>query len=134
MALIDWNEELDVGIRAIDDHHRGLADALNSLHAAIEAQAPSASSSALLKALASKTVAHFASEEALMAETSYPGLVSHKAIHDVLLAQLQEIGARAKAGEPFSTELTWFLKGWLVDHILGTDRLLAAFLAKRGVH
>ena len=37
MALIEWNESFSVGVKAMDDQHKGLANALNDLHAAMKA-------------------------------------------------------------------------------------------------
>ena len=66
MALIEWNESFLVGVKAMDDQHRGLANALNELHAAMKAGKAKEVTGPLLTTLVKYTRDHFTAEEALM--------------------------------------------------------------------
>jgi len=73
--------------------------------------------------------AHFTDEEALMQEKGYPDFDLHKAEHDFLLAQVlnfREEFAADKVG--FSESMMDYLRDWLRDHILISDRRMARFL------
>jgi len=83
-----------------------------------------------LLVLGEHTRAHFAREEALMRANDYPDLAAHKREHRLLLAEyvglLREISAGD--GEVLDLEILRSLKGWILGHLLDTDRKLADYL------
>ncbi len=80
------------------------------------------------------TVNHFAYEEKLFAKHGYPQAESHAQIHAKLVEQVQDFAAEVRAGRAtVSMDLLRFLRKWLTDHIMGTDKQYGPYLAARGV-
>jgi hemerythrin len=133
LRFMRWLDLYATGIPTIDHQHETLTDLLNALN---EAQRAGKSRDVLLFRLEQLIEAvheHFTDEEALMREKGYPDVDLHKAEHDFLLAQVlnfREEYAAEKAG--FSESMMDYLRDWLRDHILISDRRMARFLKGEG--
>ncbi|MGB8601484.1 MAG: hemerythrin domain-containing protein, partial [Rhizomicrobium sp.] len=69
------------------------------------------------------------------AQTSYPNTAEHKAQHEDLKTHVLDIQAKFKAGNNAVTlETMNFLKGWLVNHIQGSDQKYSSHLKSHGIH
>ncbi|MDD2487138.1 MAG: bacteriohemerythrin [Candidatus Gracilibacteria bacterium] len=129
MAFITWNSTLVVGHPQIDQEHQKLVNSLNELHDAMKAGKGSEVCKKVLKELVTYTVAHFATEEKLMTQKSYPDFPSHKREHEELLKQARELNEKVQSGTmTISITVLDFLKNWLAKHIQGTDKKLGKFL------
>ena len=132
MAFLDWSPELSVGFEEIDDDHKKLIEMLNALSdAATEAKGNRADAvvGQVLNELLSYTMWHFRHEERLMQTHGYPDFFEHKTQHGDLGEQATGLQKRFQDGNlDVAGEVLPFLKSWLADHILGTDKKLAAFL------
>ena len=85
-----------------------------------------------LEQLCNYTMDHFATEEALMQQLSYPHLARHREQHIQLSRQALELNQRFGGGElPLTTEITESLREWLLNHIQGEDRELGLFLLQK---
>jgi hemerythrin len=87
-----------------------------------------------LEELIDFTRLHFATEEALMTRHAYPEYNAHKREHEALLHDVDGLLQRYHDGDaliPFAIELD--LEAWAFKHIVGSDKLLAAFLNTKGI-
>ena len=67
-------------------------------------------------------------------KNSYPDLYPHKIQHVELVKQVMEFKKKLTSGNVvFSQEIQSFLKKWLVDHIIGTDKKYTPFLNSNGI-
>ncbi len=130
MALIEWTDELSVGVEEIDDQHKVLVDLINSLDEAIHSQAGKTASVDILNQLVEYTRIHFDAEEALMRTANYPDFDKHKAQHEVLLQQAESLQQKIAGGAGISFQLLHFLKTWLTQHILDTDKQYTPHLVR----
>ncbi|WP_051304618.1 bacteriohemerythrin [Chitinilyticum litopenaei] len=130
--LIEWSDELSVGIQEIDEQHKVLVGLLNELHDAIRHRHGSAASAAILNRLADYTRTHFTVEESLMRILGYPDYEEHKGHHEALIAQMQSLQQRLAAGETVTFELLHFLRNWLTNHILEGDKRYTEHFLSRG--
>lgn len=129
MSFYQWSDTLNVGHSAIDGDHRRLVSLINQLHDAMKAGKGSDHCTHVLDELIDYTDTHFKREEALMRQTGFEGLGRHKATHDRLIEQVQQLRADMRAGKlSLTVDLMNFLKDWLNNHIMGDDKELAAFL------
>jgi hemerythrin len=134
MALITWNDNLSVGVHAIDEQHKGLVNTLNQLHAAMAAGSEKTVTGPLLKSLVQYTQTHFNFEESLMRRTVYPRMNDHVAKHKDLTRQVGEFAARYDRGEiAINVDLLMFLRNWLVNHIQKEDRDYGPWLNQNGL-
>ncbi len=77
---------------------------------------------------------HFEYEENLLKTYNYPGYQEQKDQHVELFRQVEELNERFQSSRTsMSIEMMKFLKGWLIDHINGTDKQYTEFLHNKGV-
>lgn len=130
MPLIEWTDKLSVRVTELDAQHRKLVDMLNGLHDAMSRGQGRETMGALLTSLIQYTGTHFADEERRMRQAAYPGLLSHKAEHDEFVRKVSDLKKRFEGGSfSLTVETMSFLKGWLTNHIQGTDKKYAPYLS-----
>ena len=123
MPIMNWNDNLSVGIDAMDTQHKKLVNLTNQLFDAMKQGKGKEVLEGVLSELVSYTQEHFSAEERLMQEHSYPALAGQKAQHQELLAQVSEFSNKLKAGElGISIDLCDFLQKWLKVHICKEDK------------
>jgi len=130
MPRFVWSEEYSVGIRLIDNDHRGLFDAMNDLTDAIERHGSAAEVAHTIHYLVQYVKEHFQREEGLMRDYGYPEFEEHKQKHRKLSRQVHAIQKLHDASPELVdlTKLVEFLRGWLMRHILGSDMDYAPYL------
>ena len=132
--LVEWSEELSVGIQEIDEQHKVLVNLLNQLHDAIHQRHGSEAARKILDELADYTRIHFAVEESLMRVLEYPDYEAHKQQHEDLIQQLVDLKEKLDTGgHSISFELLHFLKVWLTKHILESDKEYSPHFLSKGV-
>jgi hemerythrin len=133
--LIVWNEELVTGVTEIDEQHRILVNSINEVNTRLSNTPVNAEIlEKITQDLLSYALYHFETEEELMQEFNYvqnqeEELVTHLRQHRDFSATVVSVRANIKAGKLISREdLLTFLNGWLINHILNTDKKLGAFI------
>jgi len=134
MTQFLWEPEYAIGHVEIDRQHQKIIAILNQLYDLLGRQpAPPSETEQLFDRLADYVSTHFAYEEELLLGVGYPAddLAEHKQTHNRLLAKVQRIAAAQRDGDATAlAELLPFLYGnWLIEHICGTDRLYAGYVA-----
>jgi len=128
---IDWTPGLSVGVDEIDAQHQELFARVNALLAAMNAGRGRDDLGRTLSFLGDYVDRHFGLEEAYMRRFNYPGYFAHKRAHDAFVADFKKIRKDLAFVGPRTSlvlEVQQRLGGWLVHHIGGVDRALAAFL------
>jgi hemerythrin len=134
MALMEWKDEYSVSVSGFDSQHKKLINLINDLHSAMSNGKGKDILGKTLDELVSYTVFHFASEEKMMKEHNYSGYSIHKIEHEKLTKQVIEFQGNLKSGEyVIPHEVLLFLKNWLVNHIMGTDKKYSGFFNSKGV-
>jgi len=124
-----WSDELNLGIKEMDDEHLILVSKINKLVTTLDQEYGIRASAKVLEAfvdLATYTKEHFHDEELFMESISYPQLNSHKKIHEKLLLQVSQYGEEIKKGTLDEHKLVAFLRNWLISHIMGVDMQYAS--------
>jgi hemerythrin len=135
MNFIVWNDRLSVDVACIDREHKELVSILNDLYQAIEGGSARETVIDVLGRLTCYTQNHFVHEERLFAQTTYPDVESHKRQHATMVAWLEDCRSRYDSGRlsGLSLEVVSYLKDWLFDHILGSDRKYIEHLHAAGI-
>jgi len=134
MALMTWSDNLSVNVAQIDEQHKKLVGMLNDLHDAMKQGKGSEVTGKVLNGLVQYVATHFAAEEKLMKEHAYPEYLKHKSEHDALTKQALDLQKQLQEGKPvLNVELMKFLKDWLSNHILGTDKKYGPFFNSKGI-
>jgi hemerythrin len=136
MKKIVWEDNLSIGVEAIDDQHKHWIDHFNS---AVEVLATVQSPKQIIKTLdflIDYTEFHFSTEEKYMTGSDYPGLEEHKTIHDELrrtLADLLQDFEEEGATYILAKNVDAFLGNWLIKHIQEVDMKFGAFIKEKGI-
>jgi len=129
MSKIQWNSELSVGVKQIDDQHKELIRIANGLINAISLKREERILGNVTRKLREYTVFHFASEEQLMDDIRYPKRGEHANEHIRLKKNVKDYQRIIYKHEDLTPEtVLQFLKEWLLGHILTHDRELAQFI------
>ncbi len=134
MALIAWGPALSVGVKEIDEQHKKLVDMVNQLNDAMTQGQGRQALGKVLNDLISYTQFHFRAEEKLMETNGYANTVAHKAEHHKLVQDVGAFKSKFDSGSAsISIELMTFLRNWLSNHILNSDKKVGQSLNQKGV-
>jgi len=124
------------GIAEIDDEHRKLIEIGNRLYVMSLCQDVSAASlDELLGELIAYAQNHFAAEERLMEDSSYPGLAGHRVLHKRMYDYIVEMYDLAKETPLLvAIRLEMFLGSWFIWHMQRDDAAFAKFRDDMRLH
>jgi hemerythrin-like metal-binding protein len=124
---------LQIGYGDIDAQHKRLVELVNQLDDAMRAGKGREVVGKVLTDLVEYTVFHFAFEERLMDQYGIASTAAHKGEHKKLVADVGAFKTKFENGSAaVTTELMSFLRDWLSNHILRTDKALAKELLAKG--
>jgi hemerythrin len=134
MALIQWNDNLSVGVAEIDGQHQKLVRLINDLNDAMRAGKGKEITGKIINELTNYTLSHFATEEKFFVQFAYPDTDAHKSEHAMFV---QKVSAFKKDFEQSRIGVTIpimdFLSDWLKNHIMGVDKKYEPFLKAQGL-
>lgn len=132
MPMVEWNESFTIGVDPFDEHHNHLVHLLNTSYDAFVQGVPTGKLADILNELFEYASYHFASEQFLMLDHSYPILEQHLKEHSFFVQRLKEIQEDFRQGNSsVSLDIVIFLKEWLIDHILKSDADYAKFISSQ---
>lgn len=116
-----------VGIDLIDKEHKELfriVDKANRLIKSYDASSSYDKIMEIINELKEYTREHFKDEEEYMESIHYEGLEAQKLAHEVFIDKLNNINLDEVDDNPqkYLQELIEFLLGWLINHIMYTDK------------
>jgi hemerythrin len=128
--LVTWSPTYSVGIKLIDDQHKGLLNLVNDLfnHVIGDEEAERAYFQKVIQQAVQYVKVHFATEEKIMIHTNFPGYAEHKKAHDAFVLTVVENIRDFEAGKKFTLSgFTKFLKEWVLTHIAIMDKQYFAY-------
>lgn len=118
--FIKWSDSCNTGIPIIDEQHRGVVSAFNTLHFFLKMNSGVETLNNIINLMKYYAKVHFATEEMLFELSGYPLAAEHKELHAKLTSQTFSVGNKSKLmSDPM--EFMDFLKGWWMEHIVGDD-------------
>lgn len=134
MTLLTWNHACSVGVRAMDDQHGILMDAINDLRLALLRGCSHEETCELLDQFIEFARMHFWSEEQLMEQTGFSGLAEHRAVHHQMLAEILQASHRLQYGEALHLRpLLSQLHDGFLEHIEQVDQEYSPWLREHGI-
>lgn len=121
-----------VGVEQVDLEHQELFRLASNIYdsLALDVIVPMSGIRPAINELIESTLAHFASEESLMAMSGYPDLEDHRALHANLISRIRSFEAQIEKAEQLTpVDVYEFLCAWLGDHILTKDRMFGEFVS-----
>lgn len=131
MTILNWNNQLALGIASVDKQHKHLIDLTNQLDEAVAIGADRDTIIKIVNSLIDYTVYHFQHEEQLMSAAKFnPTMYAiHEAEHKEFVAKMVIVQREIEADiNVLSEDLMDFLVNWLCHHILSTDKRMALSL------
>jgi hemerythrin len=127
-----WRDEYSVNVHEIDEDHKMMFKAADTLNRALEIGQDTLVLRDILTFLVNYTRDHFKREGRFMKLYSYPELELHSEQHRLLTEKVFAFKDSFEAGEKaMDRDFMTFLHDWIVNHILTSDRKFGAFLNKK---
>ena len=128
--LMVWKKEFSVGSDSIDEQHLRIFNAINKLYSAIQERKQALHLNEILDELKIYIKVHFEEEAKELKRINYIELDKHLAEHGAFGKKIMDMIRESKVSSgDMSYDLLYFLKDWLVNHILTTDKKYVPFLA-----
>jgi len=132
MSMFQWHDKFSVGNGEIDGQHKKLFELADRFHDAMGGGKGKQVLEQTLTDLIDYTKHHFACEEKVMQQSSYPEYRAHKTEHDSLTQKVIQFRDDLAADRTVVTiDVLEFLRAWLGNHIGDMDKKVGDFLRKR---
>ena len=128
-----WSERYSMGIKIVDDQHKGLLNFVNELfnHATGDEHAEREYFKSVIQQAVKYIKVHFDTEEKLMTKTNFPGYPEHKKIHDEFTMTVVKSVKDFEGGKRLVLEkFAYFLKDWVLTHVAVEDVKYADYFRK----
>jgi hemerythrin len=126
-----WDSSLECGYELVDNQHKQLVAAVNSLMEASQSGQGDTAVMQTMDFLTGYTIKHFADEEKLQQKYNYPDYLNHKRLHDefkVTVKGLTERLIKEGPGPELVNVVSSAIAAWLLNHIKGDDFRMAAYV------
>lgn len=132
MKVVEWTDELSVGVASLDTHHQTLIDLLNQLHQVIRNNDTQQVVGEVLGELIRYTYYHFGEEERLLEQAGYDDLDAHRQSHRSIAERVRDMEAEWETDHRsvIAAELFEFLADWLIHHIRNEDMRYRSVLSE----
>jgi len=132
--IIEWNAELSVGNKKLDDEHKGLFDKINDLYFGFKNGKDETIIRSILVFLDRYINEHFNDEEEYMRKNQFPGLITHKRVHQEFMKKYEEFKKRYSSGysaKKLKEEVKSFLAEWWINHVAMIDHQYADYITPK---
>ena len=123
--LVTWSSTFSVGVKIIDDQHKGLLNLVNDMfnHVTGNEADEQAYFTQVIQQAVQYVKIHFMTEEKIMIHTKFPGYAEHKKAHDAfVLAVVDNVKSFKTSKKLALMDFTKFLKEWILTHIAIMDK------------
>jgi hemerythrin len=131
MPVVFWSEEYETGNSEIDQQHQHLFSLVNALEIACTSGEGAATTDLVLAHLLRYLARHFSTEESLMRAVDYPEFTEHQHQHTACSRKVAELLSRVQTDELDAMEFVAYIRDWLHEHLLLSDRKYAFWLQGR---
>lgn len=134
VLLLTWNDSYSVNIAKFDEAHKELITLINEIHENMKAEKSPEVVGEVLRKLSRYTQEHFSAEESLMKKHDYPYFDDHKSEHSHFILEIDKLTEKYESSSNLiNIQVLYFLKDWLTNHILNTDKRYSDFFNSKGI-
>ena len=132
--MFQWNEKYSTGIQSIDNQHKEIFVYLNRLLDAMKLGQADKVIYQIIIELEKYSIVHFQKEEFFFQRFNYSETKEHIREHQFFIQKVASLKSELKAGKKaLFIELLNFLKDWIENHILVTDKKYSECFLKNGL-
>ena len=134
MNMLNFNDDMKVNIKHIDEQHKTLVNTFNKLADAMKTKSGSDILGDILDELHKYANYHFSTEEELFKKYNYPDAAEHIDEHMYYTDKANKFIRNFKENKKLglSVDVFNFMTDWIVKHIKKTDKEYSAFLNGKG--
>jgi len=128
-----WSNSYSLGIKVIDDQHKGLLDLVNDLfsHATGNEYEERIYFKEVIQEAVQYVKTHFTTEEKILIAGKFPEYAGHKKAHDEFVLTVIQTAKDYEAGKRYTLEkFAYFLKDWILSHIAVMDTQYVQYFKK----
>ncbi len=125
--FIAWKPEYELGVLIIDEQHRGIVAAINSLHFAMQHGVGGSMLPPVVGMVKEYARIHFRTEEEFHEKCGFPDSKEHHAVHLVLMEETVAAGKNSMEQHDPQIFLN-FMKEWWLKHIRDEDMTFKQYL------
>lgn len=126
--MLEWREDLNIGIAEIDSQHRELFSRLSDFFQACDEGRGTEELIKMLQFLDDYVDVHFKAEERYQKKTGFPDYKMHRQLHRRFREQLMDVKRQFLTGgasKEVVSSMNRLLLSWLLEHITEFDRKMA---------
>ncbi|HEY9189156.1 MAG TPA: bacteriohemerythrin [Bacteroidota bacterium] len=123
--IISWDEKYAINVPRIDEQHQILFNYLNEYYDSLANGKSLSIIDSTLKKLIDYANYHFKDEEDFMTLLPDYDFHSHKNQHNYFIVKVQEMSNMER--EEINFELFNFMKEWILNHVLITDKKMGQY-------
>jgi len=127
---ITWTKDYDLGIPIIDEQHRGVVTAINSLFYYMQYERGMEALNPTLRILDEYRLLHFETEEEIMKQYNYSDFDTHVILHRQFDKNMDYVMRESMALSDPQAVLS-FLKKWWLSHINNEDRKYSTYIVSK---
>lgn len=133
--IISWSSYLELGISLIDKQHQKWIQFINELYSAILKNSKDDILIDIFKRLFEYTDYHFGFEEKYMKEFSYPFYDNHHINHEKFINEVNKLFNQfiSSSKKEYPYKLLFYLKEWVLSHIIQTDKKYVDLFKSHGL-
>ena len=131
--FVDWEDRFSVGVPVIDNQHKRLITMTNELHNACQHSDDYANEQFVktVREAVAYVKYHFSTEEQVMEQIGYPGLLDHRRIHTGFAQEVLKNALYYKEGKKFVPNLfVRFLRDWILSHVAFIDSDMGEYIVE----
>ncbi|MBN2102572.1 hemerythrin family protein [bacterium] len=134
MPYIEWSNKYTVGFVEIDNQHQRLFEMINNLHKCAELKDMTAPRK-ILANLLDYALYHFRTEEKYFDRFQYSNAQGHKNEHQEFESKVTKFQRAYQAKGTFNTVVVSdFIRNWILNHVLISDRKYIRCFSEHDLH
>ena len=132
--LIEWNDDLVIGVDELDQQHKKLVDIANQLFIGFKNDKGKKEIKEILKGLSDYASYHFSTEENYFKEFSYAETKEHTKDHQSFIKEVTNFKDDFNKGKVrFLDDFMTFVKSWIINHFTNVDAKYVELFIEKGL-
>ncbi|MBE9466735.1 MAG: bacteriohemerythrin [Bacteroidetes bacterium] len=132
--LVEWKNDLVIGIDELDQQHKKLVDIANQLFVAFKKEKGKKEIKEIIKGLSDYASYHFSTEENYFNKFSFSDTKSHINEHQVFIKEIINFQNDFNKGKVrFLDDFMTFVKSWIVNHFTNVDKKYVDLFIENGL-
>ena len=131
--LVQWQAKYSLNIKEIDEQHKIFINLINEVYGTIIKVKQTYLIDQVISKLVDYAALHFMTEEKYFIDFNYSESISHIKEHKYFLGKIDQFQKDFNINNLLSFQVLYFMKDWLIKHILISDKKYIDCFKKGGL-